>query len=160
MSKQCIKDGYPIYIGIFFNKYARKKFKDVSNINLDKNAHVTLKYLGSEKLIPPDLELLLNTKISVEVIGISESNSGKALIVKHNIPIYNDNPHITIKVNKNSKPVDVGKEIKTGKISPLIFKDGIDGIVTSFCNWYNNIDNINGGVIFNKKSKQKKSKQI
>jgi hypothetical protein len=165
MSANCIKDTYPIYIGIFFNESSRKKFnKDFksSGLLLDKNSHVTLKYLGQEKIIPDDLNLLLNQKITVDVIGISESDSGTALIVKHDIPKYNINSHITLKVNKNSKPVDVGKSIDLNNIKKLdLIK--LDGIITSFCHWNNNINNINVGRILyrkicrNKKSCKKKS---
>ena len=160
MSANCIKGTYPIYIGIFFNDSSRKKFnKDFkySGLLLDKNSHVTLKHLGNEKIIPDDLKSLLTKKITVNVVGISESKSGTALIVNHDIPKYNINPHITLKVNTNSKFVDVGKEINLNNIKKLdLIK--LDGIITSFCQWNNNINNINGRrIIHRKKGKHKKS---
>jgi len=160
MSADCIKDKYPIYIGIFFNDSSRKKFNKYfksSGLLLDKNSHVTLKYLGQEKIIPDDLKSLLTKKINVDVVGISKSNAGTALVVNHDINKYHSNPHITIKVNKNSKPADVGKAIDLNNIKKLdLIK--LDGIITSFCHWNNNINNINGGrILYRKKGKHKKS---
>ena len=153
--KKISKIECPVYVGIFFPPEIIKNF-NYDGIKLNTYSHITLKYLGNELNIPPVLSKLLNKTIYISIIGISDSYAGKAFVIKNNLPINIINPHITLIVNNNFKPVDVGYAINNNNITnikPIKLK----GIITTYGEYFNKNNNSNTNT--NKKSIKKINKK-
>lgn len=119
---------YPMYYGVFVGNEEVKKVLESNKLEVNQKTplHITSYYLGGKKA---ETKFDLGREVKVDLTGYSVNDAGTCLLVF--VDGINGN-HITLSTNPGKKPVDVGKEIKSG--NSTMFKEFVQvkGVTGAF----------------------------